>query len=204
MKLAAICLTFLLSGCSYVTWQAKHDFEISVSPKVEKSSIDGMTYTDDDLSIKFSFDTDRRDLGLDVLNKSDQAVKLIWDESVFIDMSGQSSRLMQTSVLVVNKDGIQPPAVIPSGRRLASRIHPADNIKESARSFYLTPLVPGLFVTANDGQQDQLIEASKKFKGKDLFEAILVFEIQESKKQYQFKFNLVNSTVTKVETPFLK
>jgi hypothetical protein len=204
MKLAAICLTFLLSGCSHVVWQAKHDFEISSAPKFEQSSADKLTYNDANLLINFGFEAERRDITLNVLNKSEQVIKLIWDESVFIDMVGQSSRMMQNDVLTINKDGIQPPAVIPSGRRLTSRVHPASNVKEGAKGFYLTSLIPGLFVTANDGQQDKLIAEAKKFKGKEVLEAILVFEIQESKKQYHFKFNLVDSTITRIETPLLK
>ena len=61
-------------------------------------------------------------------NKMDHSIKIIWDEAAFIDMEGQSGRVMHTGVKYADRNAPQPPSVIPKQSTLTDNVVPTNNV----------------------------------------------------------------------------
>jgi hypothetical protein len=67
-------------------------------------------------------------LGFDLLNKSDGPVKILWDDAAYVDITGQSRRVIHSGVKLVERNSPQAPSVIPSKGRLNDIVYPSDHI----------------------------------------------------------------------------
>lgn len=103
-------------------------------------------YVDDYVSIKWSSRHDR--LLLDLVNKTDHPIKIVWDESAFIDPDGISSRVMHEGVVYGNRSSSQPPTVVPRGGRILDQILPVSLASYSNSQWVHGPLFPGHTVPA--------------------------------------------------------
>ena len=61
-------------------------------------------------------------------NKTEHSIKIIWDESVYVDENGESKRIMHTGVKYSNKTQSQVPTTIVSGASVTDSIIPVDNV----------------------------------------------------------------------------
>lgn len=77
-----------------------------------------------------------RAVSLDVHNKTDHSIKLLWDEASFIDLDGKLSRVMHIGVKYADRNSSQPPTVIPAHQHLADDVFPTDRVyyREAHRS----------------------------------------------------------------------
>jgi len=67
-------------------------------------------------------------LEFDVLNKSDTPVKILWDDAAYVDITGQSRRVIHSGVKLVDRNSPQMPSVITSKGRLNDIVYPSDNV----------------------------------------------------------------------------
>jgi hypothetical protein len=65
---------------------------------------------------------------LEVRNKTDHSIKVVWDEASFIDLDGHLSRVMHIGVKYADRNASQPPTVIPAHQQLADDIFPTDRV----------------------------------------------------------------------------
>lgn len=70
-------------------------------------------------------------LGFDLLNKADIPVKVVWDEAAYVDIGGQTHRVIHDGVKLTDRNSPQPPSVIPSKGRLNDMVYPRDNVSYS-------------------------------------------------------------------------
>jgi hypothetical protein len=67
-------------------------------------------------------------LGFDLLNKSDSPVKIVWDDAVYVDITGQNRRVIHSGVKLADRNSPQAPSVIPNKGRLNDIVYPSDHV----------------------------------------------------------------------------
>jgi hypothetical protein len=81
-------------------------------------------------------------IGLEFRNTSDDVIELAWDQSVYIDEDGNSSRLIKGNVNLAEKDRPQPNTVIPPGAKLQETVFPVDHITQVDGKWKQIPILP--------------------------------------------------------------
>lgn len=113
-------------------------------------------------------------------NKSDNSLKIIWDEASFINEKNEPSRIIHQGIKYINANDPQPPTIVPKGTVLNDLIAPVNRIHlgEYTKSWY----------------QDDLIENSrrhnKQLGGKNV-KILLPIEIKGVVNEYIFTFDLI-------------
>lgn len=85
-----------------------------------------LSYEDDTMSVVFSFQS--KFIGLDIYNKSDDGIKINWDE-VSMSINGMAQRTLHKETSAYNITEIQAPTTIPPHTRLKDEIFPADKVR---------------------------------------------------------------------------
>jgi hypothetical protein len=81
-------------------------------------------------------------IGLEFRNTSADVIEVAWDQSVYIDEDGNSSRLIRGNVNLAEKDRPQPNTVIPPGTKLQETVFPVDHVKQTREGWSQEPLLP--------------------------------------------------------------
>jgi hypothetical protein len=85
-----------------------------------------------------------QELDFDLTNKADAALKVIWDDAAYVDVSGHSHRVIHNGVKLADRNSPQPPSVVPSKGRLNDMVYPSDHVSYSdvLRGWSQLPMFP--------------------------------------------------------------
>jgi hypothetical protein len=89
---------------------------------------DGFSHVAEDRLVKVVWLPPDRELSFEVLNKTGSSLRIPWDESAYVDITGQTHRLLHSGVKFTNRKLPQPPSILPSQGRLADFVYPSDLI----------------------------------------------------------------------------
>lgn len=120
-------------------------------------------------------------------NKSDNSIKIIWDEAVYVDQNGSSGRVMHSGVKYVDRSSPQPPTVVVKKAKVDDMVVPTDNIYYISGQYggwQTRPLFPNRANT-----QAELISLTQKNIGKTV-KILLPLEIQDTVNEYIFSFKV--------------
>ena len=92
-------------------------------------------------------------IGLDIQNTSGDVLEVAWDQSVYIDEDGNSSRLVKANVNLAEKDRPQPNTVIPPRSKLQETVFPVDHIRQVDGRWKQVPLLPDIAVVSDPGNE---------------------------------------------------
>jgi hypothetical protein len=122
-----------IASLTYQVLRAPHDvkYEIIVAPVVDKN-----------FSILPVFTTGG--IALEVKNTASDVVEIAWDQSVYIDETGTSSRLIRGNVRLIDKDRPQPNTIIPPGTNVKETVFPIDRITQGSDGLSQKPLLPAV------------------------------------------------------------
>lgn len=81
-----------------------------------------MTHQTSDFLISFSITP--REIGFVLTNRSQSLIRLIWDESVFIDRNARTHKVTHAGIRFIERDRSMPPTPIPPGARLEDLFFP--------------------------------------------------------------------------------
>lgn len=101
---------------------AKTEFKIKEAPYFIKYDVQVDPVANEKFTISPSFGV--KGIGLEFRNKSSDVIEVAWDQSVYIDEEGNSSRLIKGGVNLAEKDRPQPNTVIPPGSKLQETVFP--------------------------------------------------------------------------------
>lgn len=79
--------------------------------------------------IQITYEPDITDAGISFafMNKSKDMIKIIWDESVFINEDGSPKRVFHSGVTIKDRDKSQVPTIIPAGLTHTDILIPVDS-----------------------------------------------------------------------------
>lgn len=93
---------------------------------VKDDNISKFNYKDNIIDI-IIFGTDKQ-FSFILKNISDSSIKIIWDEAVFVDFDGSSSKIMHKGVKFSQRESEQPPTTLIKGAKLEDIIIPNENV----------------------------------------------------------------------------
>lgn len=115
-------------------------------------------------------------------NKSDNSIKIIWDEAVYIDEDNSSLRVIHSGVKYVDGEKAQPLTVIAKKTKINDLVTPVDNIYYSDGSWGKLPLF-----------------SVQKSAGKTV-KILLPIQIQETINEYIFSFKINHTRIYTADT----
>lgn len=161
-----------ISGCApgVVNWDIRMQAPVPAQ---------NLNYTDEFINI--SFTVDDKSLSFDLKNKTENGLKINFDELAFISPGETSLRVVTSSIRFTDRFAPQAPVVIPPGMNISETIIPAQNIffRAGDYTYYgwdVMPLFP----------QDP-----KSYVGKE-FGLYFPMEIKGKKVEHIFKFKVTN------------
>lgn len=137
-------------------------------------------------------------IGLEFRNKSSDVIEVAWDQSVYIDEHGNSSRLIRGNVNLAEKDRSQPNTVIPPGTKLQETVFPVDRVQQVDGKWTQVPILPELayifdeqFLREQAWARAAYRPGTKNFTGEEvrLFLRLLV---NEQKQNVTITFKIAN------------
>jgi hypothetical protein len=149
---------------------------------------------------------------LNVRNKGDHSMKLIWDETSFIDLDGTLSRVMHIGVKYADRNMSQPPTVIPAQQRLGDDVFPTNRVWYRPPSPrlpagyqngpLLKPAYAGGVVQAGEpmAAPDSFATVVRAQVGRR-FAVVIPFEVDGVKNEYTFWFKVDDAAVKPLEQP---
>jgi hypothetical protein len=200
-KLSILALCISLVSCTAIKYKANYEmglYDVDVDNiKVTQNINKDLSSLYEDEQVKFLFVISRTDVNFVLTNKTDKNIKLIWDETVFIDNSGTSHKVFHNGIKFNEKENSLPPSIIIKGGNLVDIIAPSDYaFFESGRygGWRQLPIIPEL---QDKGYEDEAEAFRNYVESKDimkpnLFKVLITLEIDNSKKSYLFSFR-VNS-----------
>jgi hypothetical protein len=132
-----------------------------------------LSFEDDVLSIQWIFG--KKMLGFVLRNKTDNPIKIDWNQISYIDIAGNAQKVIHKEVRLITRNDPLVPTLIPPTAKLEDMILPTANVQyESGRfgGWRQRPMFP-------DGG------AAKEYKGKS-FSVFMPLEINGSTKTYTF------------------
>ena len=129
----------------------------------------------------------RKQLNFSITNISDYSIKILWDESVFIDQEGKTGRVMHDGVKYIDRNNSMPASIIPKGTSLDDIIVPTSNVYYSSGIGWETSAL----VHVN---QDLLKSNPSAYEGVTI-KILLPLEIEGIKNEYTFEFDVYNIQV---------
>ena len=104
--------------------------------KIEEDGIGKYLFEDD--MIKVTWVVTSSSLNFELYNKTSHSIKIIWDEAAYVDVTGQSQRIMHSGVKFIDRNNPQPPSVIIRKGTLTDIIIPTDNVYFNSRNFFVS------------------------------------------------------------------
>lgn len=120
-------------------------------------------------------------------NKSDNSIKILWDEAVYVNESGSSSRVMHAGVKYIDRNNSQPPTIVVKNSTIEDMVVPTDNVYYISGQYggwRTSPMFPNSATTP-----DELVVISNNYIGKEV-QVLLPLEIQGTVNEYIFTFKV--------------
>jgi len=134
-------------------------------------------------------------LGFDLLNKSDTPVKILWDAAAYVDITGQSRRVIHSGVKLADRNSPQAPSVIASQGRLDDIVYPSDHV-----SYYGNWSQRPMFPCLQEGNvctdpERRLVAAHNG----SVYRVLLPVEVGTETYQYTFVFKVNKAGVVAIK-----
>lgn len=122
---------------------AKKQFGETKIVNLNDDDINKYCYEDDFIEIIWFVDS--KQFNFNLKNKSDHTIRINWDDISYVDIKGESKRMMHSGVKYGERNNSQPATTIPKGASLSDLLLPTDNVyyanEVGWREKYLLPSV---------------------------------------------------------------
>lgn len=141
----------------------------------------------DDEYVFFKWNLTGAQAGFSLENKESNSIKIIWDDSIFVDADNVSKKIIHEGVKFVDRSSFIPPTVIAGGSKIKDFIVPSDSIEISNSDVgWETKGILPHFLMGTD-PEGYLKKQYRPFIGKTL-KVLIVIESHGNKFEYTFNF----------------
>lgn len=177
-------IIFMMSACT--TWQTKYEMkltEVEVSGLIVKDlQKQDKNYNFEDENIKMDLAVKNELIEFSLLNKTNNTIKILWDNAVFIGIDNKSSRVIHQGIRYMDKANPQTPTVIVKQTTINDIVVPSDNIYFFMNTWAIDPLIPEKLT------KEEVVNSKIKFYvpieiNNKINEYLLTFTITDLKKQ---------------------
>ena len=142
---------------------------------VKEDGITKFSYVDNYIDILLFASDDKFFLVLK--NISDNSIKIVWNEAVFVDVDGSTSKIMHSGIKYSQKNEEQPASTVIKGAKVDDIIAPTDRV-------YYDELI-------KMWTHKSLYENADKTKEGQILRLMLPIQVKEVINEYVFKFDVV-------------
>jgi hypothetical protein len=154
-------------------YQAKYNFAMT-KPQENKELVF------DDKFLRIVFAVSKKQIGFNIRNKTDNPIKIDWNQVSYVDVLGKSHKVMHEGVKYISRNEPQSPTIIPPTAQLEDMVFPTDHVYFASGRYGGWRDIP-LFPEA---------PAAKHFKGQ-LFSVFIPLDINGTIRNYFFTFKIV-------------
>lgn len=122
-----------------------------------------------------------KEINFSLYNKTSNVMRLIWDESAYIDQDNSSHKLIILGMRYIERDKPIPPTVIPPNSKIENIIYPSDYIKWSGKDWCSEPIFDEKQIS--NIKTDEIVN----------FGVFMMLEIDGERKSYNFLFEITSS-----------
>jgi hypothetical protein len=79
-------------------------------------------------------------VGFELLNKSQAAIRILWDECAYIDPTGRSFRVIHQGVRFIDRDKPMASTIVPPGAAIRDLVYPASYVTWTGSDWQQNPL----------------------------------------------------------------
>lgn len=149
LSLILLIITVIINGCTATSFMgtnyfvAKYDLILTsverpadakerygeqIIEKYNPKDSSKFNYIFEDGLVKTLWLPAQKGFYFEIYNKTDNSIKVIWDEAVFVDENNKSHRIMHSSIKYSERDNPQPPSVIIRKGSIDEFVAPTDYI----------------------------------------------------------------------------
>lgn len=120
--------------CSITAFSQKKDrrmgsysaylYSVEAPKDIKKGVTDSLLSTYEDDIIKIDWDYAVSQIGFELKNKSEQTIKIVWDEAAFISLANESSRVFHKGIKYIDRENAQPASSVYKNSVLSDLISP--------------------------------------------------------------------------------
>jgi hypothetical protein len=128
-------------------------------------------------------------------NSTENSMKILWDESAFIDPGLMTHRVMHTGIKFIDRNNPQPPTIIARRGRIQDEVLPVDNVEwlKNVHEWYTKPIFEAIQM---EGSFDTFQKTVNSNVGKSV-QVLLALEVDGVANDYIFTFKIDNVNVKK-------
>lgn len=147
------------------------------------------SYEDEIINSLWSISEDR--MNFEITNKSDNSIRILWDEAAYVNIDNYSSRIMHSGMEYTNRNLSLPPSIIVRKAFLRDAAIPLDNISyDDYEGWIIAPLIGNTFYNEEEAQ-----EFADKVIGRKI-QLLLPMEINNTIHEYIFVFEIDDYSVS--------
>jgi hypothetical protein len=148
-----LCLLLLLfSFASFAQKKDKrsgvysaHLSAVETSQNATVGTIDTVLSTYEDSILKIHWDYATTQIGFELQNKSEQSLKIIWDDAAFVSMANETGKIFHKGIKYIDRENSQPPTSIYKGTTLSDLVAPTSYVSYTTGQYggwNSSPLIP--------------------------------------------------------------
>lgn len=192
-------LLALLTSCG-TTYQARYavglnSVESPADAKQQFGETKVVNFTEADLT-KYRYEDDYIDIvwyvgtkqfNFTLKNKSNHTIKINWDDISYVDIKGNTGRVMHSGVKYIDRNASQPASSVPKGASLTDILLPVDNV------YYVNGQYGGwrekLLIPAYYQSKEAMQQEAPTYVGKQM-KILMPISIENVQNDYTFVFNI--------------
>lgn len=121
----------------FIDGEYKIDYDfLMLKPLVNKN----LQFSDNTLDISFYIGT--RDIIFNIANKTQNPIKLNWDNFSFVDTESRAHRLIHSSVKLIDAEKQQATTIIPPFANIKENVYPPDYLDRRDSNWIYNPILP--------------------------------------------------------------
>lgn len=121
---------------------------------------------------------------ISIQNKSDKAVKILWDETTFINQSGQSEKVIHEGVRLLERNSSTPPSIVPPHANIQDAITPTSKIEWSGSNWQQS------VICGDEGEVFNGMLHNDEHCLNQTFGLFITYEIEGKKNSFGIKYKL--------------
>lgn len=168
-----------LSNSQIEQWDVKFhsgEYLASYDVKLQKSTPpNSLTFVDQDIAVRFNISKEQ--IGFALSNKTTEPIKIDWDQVSYIDIDGESHKVIHSGIRLMDRANPQSPTIIPPSAKITDMVYPSGYVyyeKGRYGGWREMPIFPDA-------------PSALKYKGQS-FGVFLPIEVKGKVENYLFKF----------------
>ena len=162
-------------------------------------------YYEDDL-VKVLWVVNSSNIAFSLKNKTDNSIRIPWDEGAFIDEDGSSHRIMHSGIKYTDRNQPQAPSIVARQASIEDIVVPSSYVEwseggqYSAGEWVTKPLLPDFDYHDNYSSGDQTsfeeFERTVKSKVDKSIQVLLPLQIEDVVNDYIFTFEVLSASAS--------